>query len=113
MGQLPAGVPIASLIGDSHAALFGHASFQPGSVKATYGTGSSLMTPTPAVVSSGRGISSTVAWGMPAPGGGISATYALEGNILFTGAGVQWLGEILGLAEPGKEIEALAAAGAR
>ena len=39
------GVPIASAIGDSHAALFGHAAFRPGSVKATYGTGSSLMTP--------------------------------------------------------------------
>src|SRR5690606_18827111 len=47
MGQLPAGIPIASLIGDSHAALFGHAGFQPGTIKATYGTGSSLMTPTP------------------------------------------------------------------
>ena len=38
------GVPIASAIGDSHAALFGHAAFAPGQVKATYGTGSSLMT---------------------------------------------------------------------
>jgi len=44
LGRLPAGVPIASLIGDSHAALFGHAAFRPGAVKATYGTGSSLMT---------------------------------------------------------------------
>ena len=46
-GRLPAGVPIAALIGDSHAALFGQAGFLPGTVKATYGTGSSLMTPTP------------------------------------------------------------------
>ena len=44
----PTGCPIASLIGDSHAALFGHAAFEPGMVKATYGTGSSLMTLTPA-----------------------------------------------------------------
>ena len=29
-GRLPAGIPIASLIGDSHAALYGHAGFQPG-----------------------------------------------------------------------------------
>ncbi len=107
-GQMRAGVPVASMIGDSHAALFGHASFLPGSVKATYGTGSSLMTPTQAVVSSGRGISSTVAWGMAMPDGGIRATYALEGNILCTGAGVEWLGQILGLPDPGKDIEALA-----
>ena len=44
-GRLGGGIPIASAIGDSHAALFGHAAFRPGRVKATYGTGSSLMTP--------------------------------------------------------------------
>jgi len=43
-GRLEAGVPVASLIGDSHAALFGQRGFMPGSIKATYGTGSSLMT---------------------------------------------------------------------
>ena len=37
-GRVPAGVPVASLIGDSHAALFGHAAFAPGAVKATYVT---------------------------------------------------------------------------
>jgi len=108
-GLLPKGVSIASMIGDSHAALYGHASYQPGSVKATYGTGSSLMTPTDAAISPGRGISSTVAWGMQLPDGSLRATYALEGNILFTGAGVEWLGQILGLADPGQDIEVLAA----
>lgn len=34
-GELPGGVPVASLIGDSHAALFGQAAFAPGAVKAT------------------------------------------------------------------------------
>ena len=37
------GVPVVAMIGDSHAALFGHGSYVPGAVKATYGTGSSLM----------------------------------------------------------------------
>ena len=45
-GWDPGGLPIGALIGDSHAALFGHAGFAPGVIKATYGTGSSLMTPT-------------------------------------------------------------------
>ncbi len=27
LGSLPGGIPIAALIGDSHAALFGHAAF--------------------------------------------------------------------------------------
>ena len=33
------------MIGDSHAALFGHALGEAGCVKATYGTGSSVMAP--------------------------------------------------------------------
>ncbi|HTM78522.1 MAG TPA: FGGY family carbohydrate kinase, partial [Devosia sp.] len=36
---LPGGIPIHAMIGDSHAALFGHGIRQPGAVKATYGTG--------------------------------------------------------------------------
>ncbi len=103
-GNLPAGLPIASLIGDSHAALYGHAGFQPGAIKATYGTGSSLMTPTPAPVLSQRGLSTTVAWSYQA-----TATYALEGNIYVTGAAVEWYGQLLGLAEPAAAIERLAA----
>src|SRR5215212_1349713 len=61
IGRLPAGIPIASMIGDSHAALFGQAGFVPGTVKATYGTGSSLMTPTSAPVLSQHGLSTTIA----------------------------------------------------
>ncbi|MDB5439030.1 MAG: glycerol kinase [Caulobacteraceae bacterium] len=42
--EFPVRAPILGVAGDSHAAMFGHAGFQPGTVKATYGTGSSLMT---------------------------------------------------------------------
>ena len=94
-GAIRAGLPIASMIGDSHAALFGQGGFRPGSVKATYGTGSSLMTTTPKLVSSSQGLCSTVAWGI-----GQEATYALEGNISATGAALQWVAELLGLADP-------------
>jgi glycerol kinase len=103
-GNLPAGIPITSLIGDSHAALFGHAGFQPGAIKATYGTGSSLMTPTPTPVTSQRGLSTTIAWAQPS-----TVTYALEGNIYVTGAAVQWLEQLLNLPGDGQAIEALAA----
>jgi glycerol kinase len=102
-GRLPAGVPITSLIGDSHAALFGHAAFEPGSVKATYGTGSSLMTLLKTPVLSSGGLSTTVAWLR-----GPVATYALEGNITSTGGSVQWLGEFLGLADPAHDAAELA-----
>ena len=103
LGLLPAGVPIASQIGDSHAALYGQAGFHPGSIKATYGTGSSLMTPTPELVHSAHGLSSTVAWAV-----GDGTTYALEGNILATGAAVQWLGELLSLPNPAAGVAELA-----
>ncbi len=102
IGHVPAGIPIASMIGDSHAALFAHAGFQPGSIKATYGTGTSLMTPTPQPLISQYGLSTTIAWMRDKP------TYALEGNILATGAAVQWLSDVLSLADPA-QIEALAA----
>lgn len=102
IGNLPGGIPIASMIGDSHGAMFGHAKFQPGSVKATYGTGSSLMTLTAKIIRSERGISSTIAWARD------QVLYALEGNISVTGAAVQWLGEILDLKNLGHEIEELA-----
>jgi glycerol kinase len=38
-GLLPAPVPIAGVMGDSHAALFGQCCFSRGMAKATYGTG--------------------------------------------------------------------------
>ncbi len=99
-GRLAAGVPVAGLIGDSHAALFGHAAFRAGSVKATYGTGTSLMTLIGHPILSNSGLSTTVAWWY-----GPTPTYAMEGNILVTGSAVQWLGDFLGLADPARAAE--------
>jgi glycerol kinase len=48
-----------------------------------------------------HGLSTSIAWGYE------GVTYALEGNIYVTGAGVQWLYQFLGLKTP-EEIEALA-----
>lgn len=110
LGRLPEGIPVAALIGDSHAALFGHAGFRPGVVKATYGTGSSLMTAIDRPVISAAGLSTTIAWGtQPWPAGlPRRAAYALEGNIYITGAVVQWLGQTIGRPNISEEIEALA-----
>ncbi len=94
IGNLSAGVPIGSLVGDSHAALFGHAGFEPGAIKATYGTGSSLMMPTPTRLASEAGLAATIAWGLD------TTVYALEGNINVTGAAVQWLADFVGLEGP-------------
>jgi glycerol kinase len=93
--RLAGGVPVGALVGDSHAALFGHAAFGVGAVKATYGTGSSLMLATGNRAAATHGLAATVAWGLE------RTVYALEGNITMTGATLQWLADATGLAGPG------------
>jgi glycerol kinase len=102
-GAIPAGVPIGALAGDSHAALFGHGVFGPGAVKATYGTGSSLMTITEGPMASAEGLATTIAWSSAG-----ETRYALEGNIPVTGGAVQWLGELLRLPSPAEDVARLA-----
>jgi glycerol kinase len=59
------GVPIVAMIGDSHAALVGHGCYEPGTVKATYGTGSSLMMLTPELIKAQNSLARTIAWSLP------------------------------------------------
>lgn len=93
LGPLTSGTPVGSLIGDSHGAMYGHGRYEPGTVKATYGTGSSLMSPISEVVISQHGLATTVGWADH------EAVRALEGNIYVTGAAVQWMRDLLGIAE--------------
>lgn len=90
---LPAGTPIQVLLGDSHAALFAHGIDAPGRVKATIGTGSSLMAATKGRVRSSHGLSSTIAWSR-ADG---SVQHALEGNISVSGHAAAFATALLGL----------------
>lgn len=89
---LKAGTPVHAMIGDSHAALYGHGIVRPGTVKATYGTGSSLMTLTDRRIRSRHGLSSTIAWST-ADG----VVHALEGNISVSGQAAAFMAEMLGL----------------
>jgi glycerol kinase len=98
------GVPVVSSIGDSHAALVGHGLYEPGTVKATYGTGSSLMMLTPGLTGEQESLARTIAWSVPG-----KVQFALEGNIPMSGAAVQWVGEFLGLLNPAEDAAALAA----
>ncbi|WP_230635719.1 FGGY family carbohydrate kinase [Sphingomonas sp. Leaf4] len=92
---LPPGTPIHAMIGDSHAALFAHGIETPGGgVKATIGTGSSLMTPTDGRVRSAHGLSGTIAWSR----GGV-VRHALEGNISVSGQAAAFATTLLGLAD--------------
>jgi glycerol kinase len=96
-------VPIVAAIGDSHAALVGHGSYAPGTIKATYGTGSSLMALTPSLAKDTPALARTIAWSI-----GGDAQFALEGNIAMAGSAVQWVGEFLGLVNPTAKVVALA-----
>ncbi|OAF13051.1 glycerol kinase [Bradyrhizobium centrolobii] len=91
-GAIPQGLTVGAMMGDSHAALYGHGIRAPGAVKATYGTGSSLMTLTERPVLSRNGLSSTIAWGV---GGNVA--YALEGNISVSGQAAAFATSLLGL----------------
>jgi glycerol kinase len=86
LGRLRKDVPIAALIGDSHAALVGHGAPGPGSVKATFGTGTSVMAPLVAAARDEH-LSATVAWSVERPdrAGAIEVVHALEGNITSPG----------------------------
>jgi glycerol kinase len=106
LGWLPAGVPIAGIAGDQHAALFGQACYARGSAKNTYGTGCFLLLNTgTSPVRSRAGLLTTLAWKI-----GGTTTYALEGSVFIAGAAIQWLRDGLGLIERAAESEALATA---
>lgn len=83
---------ITGVLGDSHAALYAHGVRAPGQVKATYGSGSSIMglTADPGGHDD-SGLVRTVAWADPEP------AFAFEGTIVSTGATVLWLANLLGL----------------
>ena len=88
--QLPAGIPILAVLADSHAALYGHGCTEVGMAKATYGTGSSVMTPVRSSASDDSKVPTTLAW---VTGG--APTYALEGNILSSGATLAWASQLI------------------
>jgi glycerol kinase len=85
------GIPVSGVLADSHAALFAHGIRKAGQVKATYGTGSSVMGLLADGADTGEGLVHTIAWQLDRP------IAAFEGNVLSAGATVVWLAEILGL----------------
>jgi len=94
-GYLDSPIPIHGVMGDSHAALFGQGCHSPGTMKATYGTGSSLMMNIgKKPIISDKGVVTSLAWGMDN-----KVEYVLEGNINYSGAVISWLVNDLGLIE--------------
>ncbi len=104
LGQL-GGIPLAGVLGDQQAALFGQTCFDIGEAKNTYGTGCFMLLNTgEKIVQSTNGLLTTLGYKI----GKNPAIYALEGSIAITGALVQWLRDNLGLITNSSEIEPLA-----
>lgn len=101
-GYLQTSIPICGVIGDSQGALFGQGCIKKGMVKATYGTGSSVMMNVGEnSVQSDHGLVTSLAWGLDG-----KINYVLEGNINYTGAVITWLKDDMGLiASPGETQE--------
>ena len=97
-------IPVASLVGDQHAALFGQGCFAPGMSKNTYGTGCFLLMNTGThPVRSANNLITTVAWRLDG-----QPRYALEGSVFVAGAVVQWLRDEMKLISNATESEAVA-----
>jgi len=99
------GVPIAGVLGDQQAALFGQTCFEPGETKNTYGTGCfMLMNTGTAPIQSKHGLLTTLGYQVK----GHPAVYALEGSVAIAGALVQWLRDNLKLIAKSSDIDILA-----
>ncbi len=84
-------IPIAGILGDQQAALFGQLCLEKGAIKNTYGTGCFMLmniglTPT----LSQNGLLTTIAYSID----GV-ITYALEGSVFVAGSAIQWLRDSL------------------
>jgi glycerol kinase len=105
-GILPKKLPICGVMGDSQASLFAQCCYEPGTGKATFGSGTSVL------VNAGTHFDPSdkdsivaLAWvhsGQP--------TYAVEGIINYSSATVSWLKNQLGLINDASETESLASA---
>lgn len=103
-GFLDHPIPVHGVLGDSHGALLGHGGRAPGKLKATYGTGSSVMINIgEQPVFSRNGLVTSLAWGLEG-----KVSYVLEGNLNYTGAVISWLKNEVGLIETDSETQTLA-----
>lgn len=102
-GILDKEIPIHSVMGDSHSALYAQGCLEKGMVKSTYGTGSSVMMNIGDTPFLSEKLVTSLAWGIDG-----KANYVLEGNINYTGAVIKWLTDDLKLISSSKEAGMLA-----
>lgn len=94
-GIFPEPIPIHSVMGDSNGAMYAQGCHKFGMVKATYGTGSSVMMNIGnKPIFNEEGVVTSIGWFVDN-----KPTYVLEGNINYTGAVTQWLVDDLKILE--------------
>lgn len=94
------GVPVAGLVGDQQAALFGQRCFQPGQGKNTYGTGCFLLQHTGTdATRSDHGLLTTRAASVDG-----RSQFALEGSVFVGGAAIQWLRDGLKMIDQSPDV---------
>lgn len=97
-------IPVTGVMGDSQASLFAQRCFQPGSAKATFGTGTSVMMNIgDRFRLSQNGAVTALAWVYRR-----KPAYALEGLINFSAATVAWLKNQLELISDADDVEQIA-----
>jgi glycerol kinase len=103
-GTAIGGRPVAGVLGDQQAALFGQTCFDRGDAKNTYGTGSFLLVNTGSEIVRSPHLLTSVGYTTPDS----DPAYVLEGSIAVTGALIQWLRDQLQIIDSAPEVEALA-----
>lgn len=97
-------VPIAGVMGDQQAALYGQGCLFEGNAKVTYGTGLFMLFNTGESFAESRsGLLTTIASRFDG-----KTVYALEGSVFNAGTAIQWLRDKLGVITTAEESEALA-----
>src|SRR6185312_13671480 len=97
-------VPIIGVMGDSQASLFAQRCYKPGTAKATFGTGTSVLLNIGGKFHSPKKDAVTaLAWVLNG-----ESTYAAEGIINFSAATISWLQNQLGLITKSSDVEKLA-----
>lgn len=102
-GIFPKPLPIHCMLGDSQAALYGQGCESVGDVKATIGTGSSVMMNIGDQPVQSNDVVTSIGWKING-----RMTYVAEGNINYAGAVIRWLVHDLKLIDSANQAESLA-----
>jgi glycerol kinase len=101
---LGASLPIAALVGDQQAGLFGQACFKPGMAKKTFGTAGVLDLNAGSQPLPIEGLVTNVGWEIDG-----AVEYTVEGVALMSGATIQWLRDQMELIADAVESDTLSA----